>query len=261
MSSASRPDLFDMKLRAMRRDRAARAGPELFLLERAFEDCLERVTLIGRPFDRALLIGCPDPSWPDRVPAAEVAVVDPGPLFAASAGGTTVIEDAWMPDAAAYDLILALGTLDTVNNLPLALHILRAATMPGGLLIGAMSGGDTLPQLRVAMRSADAIAGAAAPHVHPRIEPAMVAPLLESAGFVKAVIDVDRIQVSYPNLGSLIADLRAMAATNILAERPRTSLGKTGRTAAERTFITGASGDRATEVFEIIHFAGWTPAE
>ena len=261
MSSASRPDLFDMKLRAMRRDRAARAGPELFLLERAFEDCLELVPLIGRPFDRALLIGCPDPSWPDRVPAAEVDVIDPGPLFAASAGGTTVIEDAWMPDAAAYDLILALGTLDTVNNLPLALHILRGATMHGGLLIGAMSGGDTLPQLRAAMRAADAIAGAAAPHVHPRIEPAMVAPLLESAGFVKAVIDVDRIKASYPNLGSLIADLRAMGATNILAERPRTSLGKAGRATAERTFITGASGDRATEVFEIIHFAAWAPAE
>jgi hypothetical protein len=111
------------------------------------------------------------------------------------------------------------------------------------------------------MRAADAVAGAAVPHVHPRIEPAMVAPLLESAGFVKAVIDVDRIPVSYPDLGSLIADLRSMGATNILTERARTSLGKAGRAAAEETFITGDSGDRTTEVFEIIHFAGWTPAE
>ena len=36
-------DLFDMELRALRRDRAARTGPELFLLERAFADCLERL--------------------------------------------------------------------------------------------------------------------------------------------------------------------------------------------------------------------------
>ena len=112
-------------------------------------------------------------------------------------------------------------------------------------VIGAMSGGNTLPQLRAAMRAADAIAGAAAPHVHPRIEPAMVAPLLESAGFVKTVIDVDRVPVSYPNLGSLIADLRAMGATNILAERPRTSLGKAGRAAAERT-QGGTCGSRGT---------------
>ena len=42
------PDLFDMKLRALRRDRAARIGPELFLFERAFDDCLERIALMNR---------------------------------------------------------------------------------------------------------------------------------------------------------------------------------------------------------------------
>src|SRR5205085_8706503 len=35
-TSAAVPQLFDMKLRALRRDRAARIGPELFLFERAF---------------------------------------------------------------------------------------------------------------------------------------------------------------------------------------------------------------------------------
>lgn len=261
MSSQARPDLFDMSLRAMRRDRAGRRGAELFLLGRAFEDCLERIALIERRFERALLLGCPDPSWPDRVPATHVDVVDPGPQFAASAGGTTIIEDAWAPDATAYDLILAVGTLDTVNNLPLALRILRAATRPDGLLIGAMSGGDTLPQLRAAMRAADGVIGAAAPHVHPRIEPSMVAPLLDNAGFAKAVIDVDRVQVSYPNLGSLVADLRAMGATNILAERARHAVGKSARAAADQAFITAGNGDRTVETFEIIHFAAWASAE
>jgi hypothetical protein len=37
------PELFDMRLRSMRRDRAARTGPELFLHERAFADVLERL--------------------------------------------------------------------------------------------------------------------------------------------------------------------------------------------------------------------------
>jgi hypothetical protein len=37
------PDLFDIELRASRRDRAARGGTELFLFERAFADCLERL--------------------------------------------------------------------------------------------------------------------------------------------------------------------------------------------------------------------------
>ena len=37
------PSLFDMELRALRRDRAARMGPELFLLDRAFYDCVDRL--------------------------------------------------------------------------------------------------------------------------------------------------------------------------------------------------------------------------
>ena len=53
-------DLFDLNLRAMRRDRAFRAGSDLFLCERAFEDCLERIGLVNRRFQSALLIGCPD---------------------------------------------------------------------------------------------------------------------------------------------------------------------------------------------------------
>src|SRR5690348_3921935 len=42
-SMAMAADLFDMKLRALRRDRAQRTGAELFLYERAFDDCLDRV--------------------------------------------------------------------------------------------------------------------------------------------------------------------------------------------------------------------------
>jgi len=73
------PQLFDYRLRAMRRDRAARIGPELFLLDRAFADCLERIALVQRSFKRALLIGCPDPAWPEqlRPTGANVEVYDP----------------------------------------------------------------------------------------------------------------------------------------------------------------------------------------
>jgi hypothetical protein len=255
------PDLFDMELRAMRRDRAARRGAELFLFERAFEDCVERIDLLQRQFDRALLIGCPDPGWPKRLVAKRVDVVDPGPLFAAAAGGRTIVEDQWEPEPAAYDLILAIGTLDTVNELPLALRLLRAAMRPDALLIGAMSGGDTLPQLRSAMRSADSVAGVAAPHVHPRVEAAALAPLLEQAGFVRPVVDVDRTQVSYRSLAALVADLRAMGATNLLTARPHVSVTKSSLAAAARHFDDSGNGERTTEVFEILHFAAWKASE
>jgi len=246
----------------MRRDRAARTGPELFLYERAFADCLERIELMQRRFARSLLIGCPDPGWPERLRSVceDVDVRDPGELFAQSARGSTLVEDAWLPPEQVYDLVLAVGTLDTVNDLPLALRLLGHALQPGGLLIGAMPGGETLPRLREAMRAADLADGGAAPHVHPRIEPAALAPLLTDAGYANPVVDIDRVRLSYAALDMLVRDLRAMGLTNVLNARPR-FIGKTGYTAAIESFSRGGSDGRITETAEILHFAAWAPGK
>ena len=247
-----------MELRALRRDRAARVGPELFLLQRAFDDCLERIGLVQRRFRSALLIGCPSPEWPRQLRSIveQVDVRDPARLFADAAGGLEILEDAWSAPAA-YDLVLAIGTLDTVNDLPLALRSMRQAMLPDGLFIGALSGGDTLPQLRAAIRAVDR--GGAAPHVHPRIEASALAPLLSAAGFVMPVVDVDRVQVSYPDLPALVADLRAMGATNILNQRGRLPISRQAFAAASSIFAAAGDGERTVETFEILHFAAWTP--
>ncbi len=251
-----------MALRALRRDRAARTGPELFLHERAFADCLDRIALLQQQFEHALLIGCPDRSWPERLRefVGSVAVTDPGPLFAAASGGRATVEDGWQPPIEAYDLVLAVGTLDTVNALPLALRLIRQALRGNAYLIGAVSGGDTLPQLRSAMRAADGITGGAAPHVHPRIEPSALAPLLDAAGFIDTVVDVDRVSVSYPSLERLVGDLRAMGATNVLFSRPR-FVGRAARAAAVRAFTQAGDGERTVETFEILHFAARSSAK
>lgn len=250
-----------MKLRALRRDRAARIGPELFLFERAFEDCLERIALMNRRFETALLIGCPDAGWRGRLEAvAEVVECrDPGRLFAARAGGTTIAEDDRVAEGPAYDLVIAIGTLDTVNDLPLALRLIRHGMRPDGLFIGAVSGGDTLPRLRAAMRAADSVAGIAVPHIHPRIEASALSPLLSDAGFTRPVVDVERVQVAYRSFARLVSDLRAMGGTNVLkAQGPR--LTREQRDAASRAFEEGAENGRTMETFELLHFAAWTPA-
>lgn len=232
----------------MRRERAARVGPELFLFERAFEDCLDRLTLVQRRFEQALLIGCPDPSWPDRILSvvSHVDVADPD-----------LVEDSWQPPESAYDLVLAVGTFDTVNDLPVALRLIRFAMRGDGLFLGALSGGDTLPQLRNAMRAADAVTGAAAPHVHPRVEASALAPLLADAGFVHPVVDVDRVAVSYTSIESLIDDLRRIGATNVISARPR-FVSRSALDAAGHAFRAAGDGNRTVETFEILHFAAWT---
>jgi hypothetical protein len=126
--------------------------------------------------------------------------------------------------------------------------------------MGAMSGGDTLPRLRAAMLAADAISGGAAAHVHPRIEASALAPLLEDAGFVRPVVDVDGVQVTYPSFERLVADLRAMGATNVLSARAR-PLTRAQRDRAARTFAEAGDNGRTGETFEILHFAAWTAAQ
>jgi hypothetical protein len=193
--------------------------------------------------------------------ADHVETADPGPLFASVAGGRTLDEEQLDLAPGSFDLCIAVGTLDTVGNLPEALLRLRFALKSDSLLIGAISGGDTLPTLRSAMRAADEQAGAASPHVHPRIEPSAFAHLLSSAGFAMPVVDVERIRASYRSLRHLVADLRRMGATNILRSRSRSPLTRSGLAAAEQAFKDMGTEGRTTEKFEILHFAAWTPRE
>jgi SAM-dependent methyltransferase len=252
-------DLFDRKLRALRRDRAAAMGPELFLLDRAFDDCLDRLRAIAPKVEKALLIGCPSASWPDRLGelADEVDIVDPGPAFACQAGGTSVEEDRFDFGEGSYDLCVAVGTLDTVNGLPLALHMIHRSLRTNGLLVGAIAGGNSLPALRTALIEGDRISGRAAPRTHPRIEPASLAGLLTAAGFAMPVVDVDRVSLRYSALADLVRDLRAMGATGVLAERPPPLSKAAARRAAE-VFGRAGSGGRTEEQVEILHFLGWS---
>jgi hypothetical protein len=241
-------DLFDQDLRAMRRDRAYRRGLELFLHERAFEDILERLALVRRRFDSALLIGCTESAWRERLLhyVQSVDVIDSEALSPLEPG--------------AYDLCIAVGALDTVNDLPRALLTIRFALREDSLFIGALPGGDTLPRLRAAMRAADEQMGAASPHVHPRVEPAALTSLLTAAGFSIPVVDVDRVQVGYKNFWTLVRDLRAMGATNVLTSRSRRPLTRAAAAAAAEQFASKARDGRVVETFELLHFAAWTPA-
>ena len=252
-------DLFDRNLRALRRDRAARAGPELFLFDRAFDECLDRIDDIARPFERALLLGCPSPEWPGRLQdlAAEVETFDPGRLFAEKAGGTQVEEDRHDFGEGRYDLCLTIGTLDTVNDLPLALQLIARSLRPDAPLIGVIAGGNSLPTLRSCLIAAGRAEGRVVARAHPRIEPAALAQLLTATGFAMPVIDVDRVQLRYRDFDALIRDLRAMAATGVMKDRPP-PLSRTALNLARQAFAAQSNDGRTEEVVEILHFLGWS---
>jgi SAM-dependent methyltransferase len=259
-TSATVPaELFDRHLRAIRRDRAARVGPELFLFDRAFDECLDRVRDIARTFDRAMLLGCPSAEWPARLAsiADKVDVLDPGTLFAGTSGGAPIEEDRYDFGVGRYDLCVAIGTLDTVNDLQAALGCIHRALKPDAPFIGAIAGGDSLPALRVSLIEAGRHQARIAARFHPRIEPSTLAQLLAAAGFNMPVVDVDRVRLRYTDLDGLVRDLRSMAATSVLAARspPMTRSELEG---ARRAFRGLGDGHRTEETVEILHFLGWT---
>lgn len=242
----------------MRRDRAARSGLELLLHDRAFEECLDRLRDVARSFDRCLLIGCPSPDWPRRMGevAREIDVVDPGLLFAAAAGGRQVQEDRFDFGEDRYDLVLGVGTLDTVNDLPLALKLIQRALRRDAPMIGALAGGNSLPALRASLIEAGRAEGRVVARTHPRIDASSLARLLSGAGFAQPVVDVDRVTLRYSALADLVRDLRAMGASSMLADRPP-PLSRREFVAAAQAFEMLGNGGRTEEQVEILHFLGW----
>lgn len=242
----------------MRRDRAARAGPEMFLFDRAFDDCIERLQDIARPFERALLIGCPSPGWPQRLLqiAGDVDVVDPGSRFSKAVNGKQADEDRFDFGEEQYDLCIAIGTLDSVNDLPLALQLIGRALRADAPFIGAMAGGNSLATLRASLIEAGRAAGRIVGRAHPRIDPSSLAQLLTSAGFSMPVVDIDRVTIRYATLGDLARDLRAMGATSVLAERAP-NFKKSEAIYLRQAFLDAGGPGRTEEVVEILHFLGW----
>ena len=257
------PDLFDPDRRLIVRDRAARMGADDFLHRRALDDMVERLSLLRRRFDRVLLLGCIARKTADEVRAmfANVDLVEPAPVLASRLDARH--EDDLMLDVepGRYDLVLSLNTIAEANEPLDTLLRLRFALAPGGLLLGALVGGESLPRLREAMRAADALSGKASPHVHPRIDPAGLTQLLAQAGLREPVVDVDRVELRYASLARLVEDLRRMGASNMLGARAVATLGRREFDAAARQFGSTAFRDgKTSEFIDILHFAGWQDA-
>ena len=269
MSPSDSPDPqdrpFDRELRRRRRDRAAAGdGGAFFLHRRAGEELIDRLDLVRREFREALLLGGAPIGLDARLRARGigVTVAEPGARFAAAAAGVQCDEDRLPFADGAFDLVASVGMLDTVNDLPGALTLIRRTLRPDGLFLAAFAGAGSLPRLRAAMRAADAAEGVeATPRLHPQIDVRAAGDLLGRAGFALPVVDVESVVVRYPNLGRLVADLRGMAGTNLLALRSRRAIGRAGLVAAIADFAGHAEADGKTaERIEILHLSGWAPS-
>ena len=250
------PVLFDRYLLRSRLGRAQRLGPATFLLDRVTEEMAERLNAVLRDFKNAADVGTPGDQVGhvlaarfDRYARVDLPVRESEPLSL---------------EAGTLDLAISALAFQFVNDLPGVLAQIRRALRPDGLLMAAMTGGDTLTELRQSFAAAEAeLEGGISPRVAPFADLRDVGALLQRAGFALPVTDVDRVVVRYDSVFDLMHDLRRMAATNVLVERRRmptrrATMLRMAEIYSER-FADPDGRIRAT--FDIIWLSGWAPHE
>ena len=262
------PRLFDRRLHRKRLDRAARGFAEAaFLKRRAAQDIAERLEPIMRNFSVAVDLGARTGAFREALAQSDAArrvdlVIEAdlsAAMLAGRRGPRLVADEERLPFAdGSLDLIVSTLALHWTNDVVGSLIQIRRALKPDGLFIGALLGGVTLTELRQSLVAAEAeILGGAGNRVSPFAD---AASLLQRAGFVQPVADVDRVTVTYAHPLKLLADLRQMGETSVLAERhpralTRTLLARACELYAER--FGGADG-RVPATFEILTLTGWT---
>ncbi|MBA2919997.1 methyltransferase domain-containing protein [Sphingomonas sp. MAH-20] len=256
----SAPQIFDRRRRRLRRDRAATGfASHDFLHARMAAELLDRLDSVQRQFTRALDLGCLDGRVGRALAARgiESVAADAGFRFARAGAGVQCDEDQLPFADGSFDLIVACGGLDQVNDLPGALTLIRRVLKPDGLFLGAFVGAGSLPRLRAALLGAEDRAVA---RLHPQIDVRSAGDLLARAGFALPVADGERLAVRYGSLFALLADLRGSASASLLADAAP-PLTRSALARAAGLFQAAADPDgKVAETIEIVHLLGWAPA-
>lgn len=250
--------IFDRQARRLRRDRQARAG--VSPVEAHVAELLgERLDAVNRRFERALVINAGSGATSAMLAARGIAVTatDVGARFATARNGLQYDEDALDVPAAGFDLVVTPAWLDTVDDLPGALIQARRALVPDGLFLACLPVAPSLVALRRAVAVADGEQAVA--RLHPQIDLRAAGDLLVRAGFALPVADGETIKLAYRAFGTLIDDLRAAGATNVLAKRRAVDRGWLIR--AARAFAEQGDADgRTLETITLATLTGWSPA-
>ena len=260
--------IFDTSLARRRLARAVAAGsPADFLLVRAADDIVERLAAIKRAFVLIADVGTPGPHLATALARVSHATIIRVASLRQDVGGiASIVGDVEsLPLAPARaDLVVSALALQGANDLPGALVQIRQALKPDGLFLGAIVGGRTLHELRAVLTEAEAATtGGASPRVAPFADVRDMGGLLQRAGFALPVADSDTLTVRYDNMFALMADLRAMGATNALTARDRRPTGRAMflRAAALYAERYADPDGRIRATFEIVSLAGWAPHE
>jgi len=140
---------------------------------------------------------------------------------------------------ASVDLLFSNLCLQWQTDLPVVFDEWRRVLRDGGVVLASTFGRDTLIELRDAFGQADA--GAA--HVNAFDDIARVGDALLAAGFRNPVLERENFVLDYPDVPTLMRELRGLGAGNTLSARRR---ALTGKSRMQRVFEAYEKSRRAS---------------
>ena len=150
------------------------------------------------------------------------------------------------------NLVWSSLALQWAQDLEATLKGLYRVLAPGGLLMFATFGPDTLKELRTAFAAVDD-----APHVNRFTDLHDIGDMLVNAGFASPVMEMEMLTLTYTDLKSLMRDLKGIGAHNAAAARRRGLLGKTAWARLEKAYETHRLEGRLPATFEVIYGHAW----
>ena len=150
------------------------------------------------------------------------------------------------------DMVWSSLALQWCNDLNVSFAELYRVLAPGGLLMFATFGPDTLKQLRSAFAQVDNYS-----HVNKFVDMHDIGDVLMSVGFNAPVMDMEYITLTYADLMTLLRELKAIGAHNVTAGRNPGLTGRARWRALESAFEQFRDAGRLPATYEVIYGHAW----
>lgn len=157
--------------------------------------------------------------------------------------------------AGSADLVFSSLTMQWCDPERLFAEARRVLT-PGGLLMFSTFGPDTLKELRQVFAKVDDH-----PHVNAFADMHDLGDQLVHAGFGDPVMDMEIITVTYADLKSLLLELKAIGAHNVLPGRERGLMGRQRWQRLVDEYDKLRSGNRLPSTYEVVYGHAWKPLQ
>jgi len=207
---------------------------------------------LARQFPGAGVIGL------DWAPAMLAKTLATGADHEAPGGLSCVCADMHaLPLAAgSVDLIFSSLVLQWSYDIPAVFREFRRVMKADAMLVFTCFGPDTLNELKQAWRAVDDL-----PHVNDYPDMHDIGDELLAAGFREPVMDTERLTMDYPDVMSLMRDLKGIGAHNVASGRLTGLTGKTRLQAMLLAYEAFRRKDRYPASYEIIYGTAFAPAE